>query len=106
MNYRASSLGPSDSTSQLVRPTDFELEAAVEKLLNLVEPPILCPRYLPKSVLWDYEDSNNAADCVLLTEANKCQLKMNLAIHRNDVTNISNQEYCSGSISALRTGKV
>ena len=58
-----------------------------------MEPPIHRPRYLPKSVLWDYEDSNDAAEGVIVTEANKRRPKMNLAICRGDGTNISNQEY-------------
>ncbi|KAF8258125.1 hypothetical protein EI94DRAFT_1708291 [Lactarius quietus] len=80
VNSHSSSLGPSDSTSQQTRPTDFELEAAVEKLLEL-------------SVLWDYEDCNNAVEGIIITEANKRRPKMNLAIRCGDRTNISNQEY-------------
>ncbi|KAF8264716.1 hypothetical protein EI94DRAFT_1703023 [Lactarius quietus] len=93
VNSRSLSLGPSDSTSQQTRPTDFKLEAAVKKLLELVEPPVQHPRCLPKLVLWDYEDCNDAAEGVIITEANKRRPKMNFAIRRGDGTNISNQEY-------------
>ncbi|KAF8265293.1 hypothetical protein EI94DRAFT_359470 [Lactarius quietus] len=89
-----SSLGPSDSASKQGS-LDYAvwLWQAVEKLLESVEQPAIRPQFLPKSVLWDYEDCNDPAQGVIAAEANECRPKMNLAIRRNDGTRISNREY-------------
>ncbi|KAI9446255.1 hypothetical protein H4582DRAFT_2069590 [Lactarius indigo] len=71
----ASSLGPSDSASQQTR-TDVMKDKAIEDLLESVEPPPMRPEFLPKTVLWDFED---------------CETN-NLAIRHPNGTKISNAE--------------
>lgn len=96
----ASSLGPSDSASQQTRfdpvmeaadlAAKAAKKAAIERLMELVEPPPLRPD-LPKSVLWDFEDC--LAEGIIITEANRRRPKMHLAIRRGDGTNISQGEF-------------
>ncbi|KAH8979001.1 hypothetical protein EDB92DRAFT_1906509 [Lactarius akahatsu] len=89
---RASSLGPSDSASQQAR-TDVMKNKAIEDLLECMEPPPLCPEFLPTTVLWDFTDcytDKTLGD--IITDKNKCQLKLSLAICRPDGSKISNLE--------------
>ncbi|KAF8259352.1 hypothetical protein EI94DRAFT_1707172 [Lactarius quietus] len=87
---RASSLGPSDSASQQSRLTTNNLNA----ILHNVESLPIWPDFLPASVLWYYEDcEKDKSGGDILTEANKHQPKMNLAICRPDGTIISSKEF-------------
>ncbi|KAF8267516.1 hypothetical protein EI94DRAFT_1801601 [Lactarius quietus] len=88
----ASSLGPSDSASQLTRfnSPDLASEKTIDLLLERVEAPSVWPSCLPQSVLWNYEDcltDKSAGDIV--TELNKHRPKMQLAIHCGDGSIIS-----------------
>jgi hypothetical protein len=85
---RASSLGPSDSASQQTK-----LGIPLTVLLEMLEPPIKRPSFLPKSVPWDYEDCNDQTEDIIVTELNTRRLKMSLAIRRGDGTKISSQAF-------------
>ncbi|KAI9447547.1 hypothetical protein H4582DRAFT_2051286 [Lactarius indigo] len=78
---RTSSLGPSDSTSQQTR-IDIVTDKAIENLLEGVEAPVMRPHFLPKTILWDFEDC----------ETNKSRPKMSLALRHPNGTKISNIE--------------
>jgi hypothetical protein len=64
---RASLLGLSDSASQQTGSyqsiLDPVTERLMEALMELVEPPPMCPSYVLKSVLWDFEDCLDLAEC-------------------------------------------
>ena len=83
-----SSLGPSDSASQLT------MDRAVDNLLERVEPPSLRPRFLPTTVLWDYEDcEKDTSQGVIVTESNKRRPTMSRAVRRQDGSKVPSQEY-------------
>ncbi|KAI9432840.1 hypothetical protein H4582DRAFT_2082966 [Lactarius indigo] len=90
---RASSLGPSDSVSQQMR-FDPTYDKAIETLLETVEPLPLRPQFLPKEVLWYYEDcTTDKSYGDIITKNNKYRPKMNLAICHPDGSKVSAQEF-------------
>ncbi|KAI9441845.1 hypothetical protein H4582DRAFT_2074012 [Lactarius indigo] len=97
---RASSLGPSDSASQQTQ-TDVMKDKAIEDLLESVEPPPMRPEFLPKTVLWDFEDcETNKSQGDIITDKNKSRPKLSLAIRRPNGTKISNAELSNMQCSA------
>ncbi|KAI9445340.1 hypothetical protein H4582DRAFT_2053391 [Lactarius indigo] len=92
---RASSLGPSDSASQQMR-FDPTYNRAIKTLLETVEPLPSRPQFLPKEVLWYYEDcATDKSYGDIITKNNKYQPKMNLAIHCPDGLKVSAQEFAN-----------
>ena len=66
---------------------------AIDVLLEMLEPLTRRPAFLPKSVLWDYEDCYDQMENVIVTEFNTRRIEMGLAIRRGDGTKISSQEF-------------
>ena len=66
---------------------------AIDVLLEMLERPTRRPAFLPKSVLWDYEDCYDQTENVIVTELNTRRVEMSLAIRRGDGTKISSQEF-------------
>ena len=70
------------------------MDKAIDDLLESVDAPSTRPRFLPKSVLWDYKDcETDKSEGDIITGANKHRPKMNLTIRRPDGTKISSSEY-------------
>src|SRR6202453_3545633 len=88
---RASSLGPSDSASQL---TSSDFQKACDLLQERVESSSMRPSFLLPSVLWSYKDcltDKSAGDIV--TANNRNRPKMTIAIRHGDGSVISYPEY-------------
>ena len=52
------------------------------------------PRFLPTSILWDYEDcEKDTSQGVIVTELNKCRPRMSCAVRCQNGTKISSHEY-------------
>ncbi|KAI9437506.1 hypothetical protein H4582DRAFT_2057868 [Lactarius indigo] len=90
---RASSLGPSDSASQQMK-FDPTYDKAIKTLLGTVEPLPTRPQFLPREVLWYYDDcATDKSYGDIVTKSNMYRLKMNLAIRRLDGSKVSAQEF-------------
>jgi hypothetical protein len=88
----ASSLAPSDSASQ--QQANQDLDKLIEDVLASPKAPLMRPHFLPKSVLWDYEDcSEDTLEGVILTDINKSRPRMKLALRHPDGTKIPNKVY-------------
>ena len=82
----ASSLGPSDSASQQLRADsqskmDSHLKAIAEDLMSHIEVLLIRPDIIPMAVLWEFNDCfNDPLGHIIITESNKSQPKMALAL--------------------------
>ncbi|KAH9011260.1 hypothetical protein EDB85DRAFT_2160198 [Lactarius pseudohatsudake] len=92
---RASSLGPSDSTSQQQQMKfDPAYDKAIGSLLETVELLPTWPQYLVKEVLWYSDDcATDKTYGDIITAQNQYRPKMNLAIRRPNGSKVSNQEF-------------
>ncbi|KAI9429616.1 hypothetical protein H4582DRAFT_2088753 [Lactarius indigo] len=89
---RTSSLGPSDSASQPAK-FDITTDKIIEELLESVEAPLVHPRCLPESVLWDFEDcAKDKSGPPIVTKSNQSRPKLSLALRRPNGNTISNLE--------------
>ena len=100
----ASSLGPSDSTSQQLR-TDSQLQvdpclkALGEELMLLVEAPDIRPDLIPRAVLWEFRDClNDPLGEIIVTEANRSRPRMSLALRH-----YTGQIICSKKAGFIRS---
>jgi hypothetical protein len=88
---RTSSLGPSDSASQLTR---SGIERESEHFLELVEAPSMRPSTFPASILWYYTDCvTDTSEGEIITKKNQSRPKMSIAIRRPDGSVISSPEF-------------
>jgi hypothetical protein len=90
---RVSLLGLSNSALQQTRFNQAAMDQAILDLMEPVEPLPLHPQYILKTILWDYEDCFDLTEGIIITESNKCQPQMNLAIHNGDSRPVSQNEF-------------
>ncbi|KAI9431496.1 hypothetical protein H4582DRAFT_2062723 [Lactarius indigo] len=89
----ASSVGPSDSVSQQMK-FDPTYDKAIETLLGTVELLPTRPQFLPREVLWYYDDcATDKSYGDIVTKSNMYRPKMNLAIRRLDGSKVSAQGF-------------